>query len=113
MKLNLSIAPDLAETWRPLIEHQFNLTLSPLVASLLSPKITFTAFEERGSLQYRCELTAKLINGTPLELSSQHPDGRTAIGSVFLRARRDVTRRRRTLSRPAKVSRRAAPAQLQ
>jgi hypothetical protein len=111
MKLNLSIASDLEKNWRPLIEHQFNLTLAPLAASLLNPKITFTEFEERGTRQYRCELTAKLMNGMPLGLSSQHPDGRTAVGSVFLRARRDVTRRRRSLSWPAKVSRRAAPAQ--
>ena len=112
MKLNLSIAPDLAESWRPVIEHHFNLTLSPLMASVSSPKVNFHAVEERGSLQFRCELTAKLSNGAPIALSSQHPDGRTAIGSVFLRARRDVTRRRRTLKGPTPISRRDAPAPL-
>ncbi len=112
MKFNLTIAPELADTWRPVIEHHFNLTLSPLVASVINPKIVFSAIEERGSLQYRCELNAQLTNGTVLELSSQHPDGRTAIGSVLLRARRDVARRRRSLNGSAQINRRAAPAPL-
>ena len=112
MKLNLSIAPDLAQPWQPVIEHQFNLTLSPLAASLLSPKVSFRAIEARGGLEYRCELTAKLSNGTPIELASQHPDGSTAIATVFLRARRDVARRRRSLRHPAGISRRGAPAPL-
>ncbi len=112
MKLNLSIAPELAEVWQPVIEHHFNLTLSPLVASVMNPKVTFSAIEERGSLQYRCELAAKLANGEQLDLSSQHADGTTAIVSVLLRARRDVTRRRRSLSGPVQISRRAAPAPL-
>ena len=112
MKLNLSIAPELAETWRPVIDHHFNLTLSPLVASVLNPKMTFCAVDERGARQYRCELIAKLSNGRPLALSSQHPDGKTAIGSVFLRARRDVTRRRRAMGGSVEISRRAAPAPL-
>ena len=112
MKLNLSITPDLADDWRPVIEHHFNLTLSPLVASVVSPKVAFFAVEERGDLQYRCELQAKLMNGNAIELASQHRDGRTAIGSVFLRARRDVARRRRTQNFPGPVSRRDAPAPL-
>ena len=112
MKFTLSIEPDLAEQWRPEIEHHFNLTISPLVASVANPKIIFSEVEEKGSRQYRCELSAKLSNGFPLELASQHPDGKTAIGSVFLRARRDVTRRRRSLNGRAQISRRAAPAPL-
>jgi ribosome-associated translation inhibitor RaiA len=112
MKLKLSIPKELADSWRPVIEHHFNLTLSPLVASVLNPKVIFLAVNEQGNRQYRCELTAKLSNGTLIELTSQHPDGKTAIGSVFLRARRDVTRRRRTLGAPVQLNRRDAPAPL-
>ena len=112
MKFTLSIEPDLAEQWRPEIEHHFNLTLSPLVASVINPKIAFSEVEESGGRQYRCELSAKLSNGFPLELASQHRDGKTAIGGVFLRARRDVTRRRRSLSDRTQLNRRAAPAPL-
>lgn len=112
MKFNLSIAEELDDAWRPIIEHQFNLTLSPLAASLIGPKVTFEAIEERHGLEYRCALKARLSNGTALELSSRHPEGRTAICSVFMRARRDVTRRRRSRSGPVQISRRAAPSPL-
>jgi len=113
MKFNLYINDELAETWRPTIEHQFNLTLSPLVATLLTPKITFETIEDRHGLAFRCTLKARLANGSHIDLSSRHPDGRTAICSVFLRTRRDVARRRRSLSGPMPISRRAAPSPLQ
>ena len=112
MKLNISMDDDLDRTWRSTIEHQFNLTLSPLANSLLGPKITFERIEDRYGIEYRCELKARLPNGTSLELSSRHRDGRTAICSVFMRARRDVARRRRTPQSPQPLSRRVAPAPL-
>ena len=112
MNFNLAIPTELVEDWKPVIEHQFNLTLSPLVASLGTPRVDFQLIEEKEGPQYRCVLRARLRNGTPIELTGQHPDGRTAVSSVFHRARRQVTRRRRSLNRQIGISRRDAPAPL-
>ena len=112
MKLILNIEPDLAALWQPVIEHQCNLTLAPMVASLSNPKVSFTAVTVNGQRLYRCELSANLINGPKINLTSEQADGRAAIGSVFLRARRDVARRRRALSASYDFNRRAAPAPL-
>ena len=113
MNFNLTIPTELVEDWKPVIEHQFNLTLSPLVAaSLGTPRVDFQLVEEKEGPHYRCVLRARLRNGTPVDLSGQHPDGRTAISSVFHRARRQVTRRRRSLNSPAGIRRRDAPAPL-
>lgn len=108
MKLSLNIEPELAALWQPVIEHQCNLTLAPMVASVSNPKVNFTAVEANGERLYRCAFSANLMNGTKLKLVSEHADGRTAIGSVFLRARRDVARRRRALDGSYDF-RRAAP----
>ncbi len=112
MNFNLAIPSELVDDWKPVIEHQFNLTLSPLVSVLGAPRVDFRLIEEKEGPQYRCMLRARLRNGTPVELTGQHPDGRTAISGVFHRARRQVARRRRELGGPDRISRRDAPAPL-
>ena len=109
MKLTLNIESELAALWEPVIEHQCNLTLAPMVASVSNPKVNFKAVTVNGERLYRCGFSASLVNGTKINLASEQADGRAAIGSVFLRARRDVARRRRALSAPYDFSRRVAP----
>ena len=110
MKLTLNIDPDLAALWQPVIEHQCNLTLAPMVASVTNPKLSFSSIRVGGERLFQCRFSASLLNGTPLSLANEHADGRIAISGVFLRARRDVARHRRNMREPATLfSRRAVP----
>ena len=42
MSFQLSIPKELESTWRPVIEHQFNLLLAPLRVSLQNPRVSFS-----------------------------------------------------------------------
>ena len=97
MQPNLSISQNLETTWQPVIEHQFNLTLAPLVSSISNPRVAFSEVEGHNGKQFVCELTGRFASGDPMRISTQHADGRTAICGAFLRARRDVIRLRRLL----------------
>jgi hypothetical protein len=94
MSFQLSIPKELESTWRPVIEHQFNLLLAPLRVSLQNPRVSFSRLEDPAGERYFCELIVRMPHGERLQLSAQHTDARTALIDVFSRARRAAGRRR-------------------
>ena len=63
MQPNLSISQNLETTWQPVIEHQFNLTLAPLVSSISNPRVAFSEVEGHNGKQFVCELTGRFASG--------------------------------------------------
>jgi hypothetical protein len=103
MSFQLSIPKELESTWRPVIEHQFNLLLAPLRVSFRNPRVAFSRIDDSAGNRYFCELTVRLPDGERLQLSAQHTDARTALIDVFSRARRVAGRRRWSNGEPRGV----------
>lgn len=104
MSFQLSIPKELEATWRPVIDHQFNLLLAPLRVSLRNPRVSFSRLDDAAGNRYFCELIVRMPDGERLQLSAQHTDARTAVIDVFSRARRVAGRRRWTIGEPRGVS---------
>ena len=97
MSFRHSIDPSLRDSWLPLIEYHYDLTLSPLRRLLRSTHVRFEEVLDNQRTCYRFEVSAKSVAGEPLFFSGQHTDGKVVIADVFSRARRDVSRRRRAV----------------
>ncbi len=98
--IRLNIQKGLGTSWRPLIERQIDLTLSPVRASLRSAEVRFSALRPPGreQLSYRCELRGRGIAGESFHCLAEHTDGQTAIADAFARARRDIVRSRQRVA---------------
>jgi hypothetical protein len=94
--LRVQIPEDISPVWRPIIERQVDLTLSPVRGSLSSLRIDFQPVQSNGNgaVAYRCELHGRASNGRTYSVSAQHPDGQTAIVDTLTRARRTIVRER-------------------
>jgi hypothetical protein len=94
--LRVQVPEEISPEWRPIIEHQVNLTLSPVRATLSSLRIDFQPIpsNRNGSIAYRCELRGRASNGRTYSVSAQHSDGHTAIIDTLTRAKRTIVRER-------------------
>lgn len=101
MQLRCDIAPDLANRWRPVIERQLDLTLAPLRDRLRSARVRFAQEGPRAGRvgageSYCCEFTVRDRVGATHRSVARHRDGTVAIADALTRARRSITRLRRT-----------------
>jgi hypothetical protein len=94
--LRVQVPDEISPEWRPIIERQVNLTLSPVRGSLSSLRIDFQPVRSNGdgTIAYRCELRGRASNGRTYSVSAQHPDGQTAIMDTLTRAKRTIVRER-------------------
>jgi len=94
--LRVQIPEEISPEWRPIIERQVNLTLSPFRSSLSSLRIAFQPVPNNGngSIAYRCELRGRASNGRTYAVSAQHTDGQTAIVDTLTRVKRTIVRER-------------------
>lgn len=94
--LRVQLPDEISAEWRPIIERQVNLTLSPVRGSLSSLRIDFQPVRSsgNGTISYRCELRGRASNGRTYNATAQHPDGQTAILDTLTRAKRAIVRER-------------------
>ena len=94
MAIRFDLDPELQARWLPILERQVGLTLTPMVGSLKSASIKFSAFraEADGEIRYLCELEGRGEDGLHLQFKTRHRDGQTAIHDTTARARRAIAR---------------------
>jgi hypothetical protein len=97
MSLKMKVPADLSPVWQPVIERQFDLTLSPLRSRLTGVQITFHRISENGDSRYCCEVAGRLAAGDRLKISAQNSNGHIAVADVLSRVRREVSRRSRSI----------------
>ena len=97
--LKISVECEPSTNWRESIEQKSDYVLSSLMGDLRQAHLTFAPVctNEAGGMRYRCELEAKLVNGGWERVTSEHPDGLTAIEGAIFRFRRAVVRQRQVV----------------
>lgn len=93
MSFRINVPVELRADWAPVIERQFDLTLSPLRSLLSSVQISFTQIHEQGSSWFQCELAGRFPTGDSVTCNARNSDGHVAVADALSRARREVSRR--------------------
>jgi hypothetical protein len=78
------------------IARHFQMNLASAMSDLRSLTVSFRAEHEAEGAPggYVCELRGRHRDDQEVRIRSVHPEGETAIGNAFARARREVRRRR-------------------
>lgn len=94
--LRVRVAEPLRERWTPVIARHFQMNLASVMSDLRSLSVSFRSENATGGTSegYVCELRGRHRDDREIRVRSVHPEGETAIGSAFARARREIRRRR-------------------
>ena len=95
--IRLQLPKSLEPSWKPVLERQVDLALTPLRASFRGghARLSLVQAGEHRTCGYRCEVLVNGLHGETFEADAQHTDGLVAIMDATARARRAIARRRR------------------